>query len=55
MNSYDAFLITLRLIAIGSAVLFCLGLIAEILWPWLAEQWQARTVRPQARYLVRKP
>ena len=55
MNSFDALMVTLYLIAVGSAVLFFLGLIAEILWPWLAEQWQARTVRPQARYLVRKP
>jgi hypothetical protein len=55
MNSFDALMVTLYLIAIGSAVLFFLGLIADIFWPWLARQWPVRTARPQARYLVRKP
>ena len=55
MNCPEALFVTLCLIALGSWVLVCLGLIAEILWPWLADQWQASTVRPQARYLVRKP
>lgn len=56
MNSFDALMVTLWIIAVGSAVLFFLGLIADILWPWLARQWPVvRTAHPQARYLVRKP
>lgn len=51
----DAFIIVAGLAAAIAIVLFFLGLIAEILWPWLADQWQAHAVRPQARYLVRKP
>lgn len=52
--NYDAFIIVMALIAILSAGFFFLALVADIAGPWLLEQWQARRVRPQARYLVRK-
>ncbi|MBP8282884.1 MAG: hypothetical protein KAX46_03070 [Chromatiaceae bacterium] len=51
----DAFISVAALAAAIAIVLFFLGLIAEVLWPWLADQWQVRTVRPPARYLARNP
>lgn len=50
----NAFIVVLGLVAILSAGLFFLALAADIAGPWLLDHWQARRVRPQARYLVRK-
>lgn len=44
--NFDAFLLTMYVIAICAGVLFFLGLIAEIIWHWLED----RKPRRQATY-----
>lgn len=51
MDSFDSFLLTMYVIAICAGVVFCLGLVAEIIWPWIED----RQPRRQARYTPRKP
>lgn len=45
MDSFSSLMMTLYVIAICSGVLFFLGLIAEIIWPWFE-----RKPRRQATY-----
>jgi hypothetical protein len=51
MDSFDSFLTTMYVIAICAGVLFFLGLIAEIAWPW----WEDRKPRAQATYRRSRP
>ena len=51
MDSFDSFLLTMYVIAICAGVVFFLGLIAEVVWPWIED----RQPRRQARYTPRKP
>lgn len=50
MDGFDSFLMTMYVIAICAGVIFFLGLVAEIIWPW----WEDRKPRRQARYITRK-
>ena len=49
MDNFDSFLMTMYVIAIVSGVIFILGLIAEIIWPWFED----RKPRRQATYRPR--
>lgn len=46
MDSFSSLMMTLYVIAICSGVLFFLGLLAEIIWPW----WEDRKPKRQATY-----
>ena len=49
MDGFDSFLMTMYVIAICAGVIFFLGLVAEIIWPW----WEDRKPRRQATYRPR--
>ena len=48
--NFDAFLLTMYVIAICAGVVLFLGLIAEIVWPWIED----RQPRRQATYKSKK-
>jgi len=50
MDSFDSFILTMYVIAICAGVVFFMGLIAEIVWPWIED----RQPRCQATYKTRR-
>lgn len=49
--NFDSLMIVLTVIAILSALFFFMALLADIVWPLIAN----RQPRRQARYITRKP